>query len=276
MKGALFETLRAPAPIVDIGLNLTHRDFQGDLVGVLQRAAEANVVAIVGTGTNAKSSRKMATAVKKSLHGTDQVLYRTVGVHPHDAKTFFEEEIAKLAAEEGVLAVGECGLDYDRMFSEAKVQREAFVAQLRIAVKLNLPVFLHQRLGFDDFNAIMDAEWPAERARRAVVHCFTGDYKELSHYVKKGYMVGITGFVCKKNRSQDLRHALSSGVLPLTQLMIETDGPFMSPFGKIRRCEPAMLPHIARELAILMNVDFEELCIQTTKNFREWGGLINQ
>ena len=245
-------------------------------MGVLLRAAEANVLTIVGTGTSAKSSRKMATALKKSFNIADQVLYRTVGVHPHEAKTFVEDEIAKLAAQEGVIAVGECGLDYDRMFSEAKVQRSAFEAQLRIAVKLNLPVFLHQRLGFADFNAIMDVEWPTDRARRAVVHCFTGDYKELAHYVKKGYMVGITGFVCKKNRSQDLRNALSTGVLPLTQLMIETDGPFMSPFGKIRRCEPAMLPHIARELAILMGVDFEQLCVQTTKNFREWAGLHEQ
>lgn len=173
------------------------------------------------------------------------------------------------------------------MFSPAEVQMEAFAKQLQSAVLLKKSVFLHQRLGFKEFNEIMDQvrenpfcfgfsrkrqHWPAELASRAVVHCFTGDAKELKHYVAKGYFIGITGFVCKKNRAQDLRSALSAGLLPLERLLIETDGPFMSPIGKVRRCEPAMLPIVALELSKLMNVSFEKLCEQTTKNVRKWLG----
>jgi TatD DNase family protein len=65
------------------------------------------------------------------------------------------------------------------MFSPADVQKEVFALQLRVALKLKKSLFLHQRLGFDEFNEIMDAIWPPELARRAVVHCFTGDAKEL-------------------------------------------------------------------------------------------------
>ncbi len=106
-----------------------------------------------------------------------------------------------------------------------------------------------------------------------MVHCFTGDAAELKHYVAKGYFIGITGFVCKKERASDLRKALTQKLLPLTQLMIETDGPYMSPCGKVRRCEPAMLSIISRELAILMGVEWLQLCEQTTANVKTWSGF---
>ncbi len=111
-----------------------------------------------------------------------------------------------------------------------------------------------------------------ELANRAVVHCFTGDAAELNHYVAKGYFIGITGFVCKKNRATELRKALAQKLLPLTQLLIETDGPYMSPVGKVRRCEPAMLSIISQELAGLMGVEWLQLCQQTTANVRTWSG----
>jgi TatD DNase family protein len=94
----------------------------------------------------------------------------------------------------------------------------------------------------------------------------------MKHYVKKGYFIGITGYVCKKNRATELRKALAQNLLPLTQLMIETDGPYMCPV-KVKRCEPAMLSIISRELATLMNVDWLQLCEQTTANVRTWSGL---
>ncbi len=85
-------------------------------------------------------------------------LSSTAGVHPHDAKHYHADEIAKLA--ERVPIVGECGIDFDRMFSPAEVQKEAFISQLLLAKRLGKPVFLHQRLGFAEFNAIMDKHWP--------------------------------------------------------------------------------------------------------------------
>jgi TatD DNase family protein len=270
MRGALgFELLRMPAPIVDIGFNIAHKDFQGDLKDVLARAAEANVTRLICTGTSVKSTKECMAIVAK-FGGGPVALSSTCGVHPHDAKHYTEGPVAALA--EKVPVVGECGIDFDRMFSPAETQKAAFASQLQLARRLNKPVFLHQRLGFAEFNEIMDAHWPAELAHRACVHCFTGDAKELKHFVAKGYFVGITGFVCKKNRAGDLRSALKAGLLPLKQLMIETDGPYMSPLGKVRRCEPAMLGYVARELAELMGVELLELCTQTTANVQKWLG----
>ena len=119
----------------------------------------------------------------------------------------------------------------------------------------------------------MERVWPAERAAQAVVHCFTGTEEEATVFVKRGYMIGITGFVAKKNRAQDLRALLQKRCIPLSHLMIETDGPFMSPLGKIRRCEPAMLPYVAREIAELTGHTFEEVCEATTANAKKFFGL---
>jgi TatD DNase family protein len=105
------------------------------------------------------------------------------------------------------------------MFSTPEQQRTCFENQLRLAVELKLPVFLHQRKGFEVFTEIMDREWPAEIAQRAVVHCFTGDAKELKHFVSRGYMIGLTGLVCDQKRGAVTRKAIAQGLLPLERLV---------------------------------------------------------
>lgn len=140
-----FEVLKAPSSIADIGLNLAHRDFKDDLESVLRKAMDSNVTLCVCTGTSMKSSAEVLRLAKKMKGPSEKAvqLYTTVGIHPHDAKTFDKEKtIAKmeeLAKDEHVVAIGECGIDYDRMFSPADVQVECFAAQLDLAVKLKKP-----------------------------------------------------------------------------------------------------------------------------------------
>ncbi len=97
-------------------------------------------------------------------------LSSTVGVHPHDAKHYHADEISKLAERASI--VGECGIDFDRMFSPTEVQKEAFISQLLLAKRLSKPVFLHQRLGFAEFNAIMDEHWPKGEREAFFFCCF--------------------------------------------------------------------------------------------------------
>ena len=269
-----FAALRAPSPVVDIGCNLTHRDFAADLPAVLERAAAANVDRILITGTSVKSSKGAAAmAARKDV---PVKLYFTAGVHPHDAKTWTDETaktLRTLASSPLCVALGECGIDFDRNFSPPDVQKAVFAKQLALAVDLKMPVFLHQRLGFKEFNEILEHEYlskPGMVPEMACVHCFTGSAEELRSYVARGLMIGITGFVADEKRAVALRDALRQNILPLKQLLIETDGPFMSPklasLRLPRRCEPSMLSYVARELADLMQVDFDTLCRQTTAN----------
>ena len=130
--------------IVDIGVNLTHKQFDPDREEVVKKAIEKGVTALIITGTSVRESKKAA-SYAKTMPGR---LYSTAGVHPHDAKTCREntiEELRTLAMFPQVVAIGECGLDYDRDFSPREVQRKWFEEQIKLAEELNMPLFLQDR-----------------------------------------------------------------------------------------------------------------------------------
>ncbi|MDF2960670.1 MAG: DNase TatD [Paenibacillus sp.] len=114
-------------------------------------------------------------------------LYATAGVHPHDAKNCSVETITKLielTALPQVVAIGECGLDYNRDFSPRDVQRIWLTEQIRLMLELNMPLFLHEREAFSDIIAILKEHG----SPKAVVHCFTGTLSELKVYLENGIL----------------------------------------------------------------------------------------
>ncbi len=145
--------------LIDIGANLTHESFVRDLDAVLDRARAAGVAQMVVTGASREHS-PMALELARQHPG---FLYATAGVHPHHAVEYTDEcdaEMRALHAHPEVVAVGECGLDYNRDFSPRPAQRRAFERQLQIAADLAVdgvgkPLFLHQRDAHDDFLAMM-------------------------------------------------------------------------------------------------------------------------
>ncbi len=236
---------------IDIGSNLTHSSFAGDLESVMDRAARAGVTRQIVTGADLESSR--AAAALASSHPA--ALWCTVGVHPHHAARLdpaWREELGQMLMLPRVVAIGECGLDYFRDFSPRAAQREAFVGQLEIAAASARPVFLHQRDAHQDFTAIL-AEYRPTLAG-GVAHCFTGGPRELEAYLALDLSIGVTGWVCDERRGADLREAVP--LIPPDRLMIETDAPYLlprdlKPGPKSRRNEPAFLPHIAQAVASL-------------------------
>ena len=108
-----FEIVRAPHPIVDIGINLAHKDFSADLKQILERCKSANVTSLILTGTSLKSSRECV-RMAKELADCGLSLQATVGQHPHDAKHYEHAAMVKLAESSNVAIVGECGIDFDR------------------------------------------------------------------------------------------------------------------------------------------------------------------
>ena len=235
-------------PLIDIGVNLTSKQFQMDLPQVIERALAANVRHMIITGLTAPlSQRALDLARTRPTH-----LCSTAGVHPHNARTFdrhTQGELRNLARAPEVVAVGECGLDYDRDFSPRDQQRAAFEAQLELAAELQKPVFLHQRSAHEDFERILRNARPGLAG--GVVHCFTGDAKELESYLELGLCIGITGFICDERRGTHLRELVRR--IPVDRLMIETDAPFLLPRDLKgvtgRRNEPAYLPHVAASVA---------------------------
>jgi TatD DNase family protein len=261
--------------LIDIGSNLTHASFAGDLDAVMSRARAAGVRRQVITGADLESSRQ---AIALSAAHPAQ-LWSTVGVHPHHAQHLARSqrgELTDLLKLQSVVAVGECGLDYFRNFSPPPAQRAAFILQLEIAAELHKPVFLHQRDAHADFTAILKDFHGTLSG--GVAHCFTGGHAELDEYLGFGLYVGITGWVCDERRGLDLRSVVAR--IPADRLLLETDAPYLLPRDlrpppKSRRNEPCYLPHIAAAVAHLRGESQESVAALATHNAEKLFALTN-
>ena len=256
--------------LVDIGANLTHASFSSDINEVLGRARAAGVARMIVTGTTIQESYA-ALALSKSHEG----IFSTAGVHPHHARDCNADTIPalrKIAQHPRVVAIGECGLDFNRNYSPHPDQEKWFVAQLHLGIELGKPLFLHSRDAFPRFAEILKSEKP----QKAVAHCFTGEREELHAYLDLGLYIGITGWICDERRGRHLLELVRE--IPGDRLLLETDSPYltprdMKPQPKSRRNEPAFLPHIARTVARALGRPVEEVAAETTRNAVEFFGL---
>ena len=264
------------ATLIDIGANLTSKTFQRDLPAVIDRAAAAGVHTLVVTGTSLAGSHAAAALTERPARAA---LYATAGVHPHHAleATAAGDWLAQLrglAERTRVVAVGECGLDFNRNYSPQADQLRCFRAQLELAAELRLPVFLHERDAHDTFIGILRehrASLPG-----AVVHCFTEARAQLDAYLALDLHIGITGWICDERRGRDLVGLVPA--IPDGRLMIETDAPYLLPRNmpsppRDRRNEPAFLPHVLNAVAAARGETPAATAAATTAAARAFFGL---
>jgi TatD DNase family protein len=256
------------ADLVDIGGNLTNKAFRTDTPSVLERAAEAGVGATVITGTSAPASRHAREIAFDHRGLAKPRLYSTAGIHPHHARTLSDAtlaDVAELCARREVVAVGECGLDFNRNFSPRDIQKRCFEAQLELAAEVGKPVFLHERDAHSDFLAILERHRP--KIAGGVVHCFTGSREALTRYLALDLCIGITGWICDERRGVHLRELVR--IVPKGRLMVETDSPYILPRDmpnrpETGRNEPAFVTHVARTVAACRGETLEEIARHTT------------
>jgi TatD DNase family protein len=188
----------------------------------------------------------------------------TAGVHPHDAAlapASAREELRTLCADPGVVAVGECGLDYHYDRSPRPLQRDWFAFQLELARELGKPVTVHSReADVETADLLRQHLGPAG----GVVHCFTSDWAAARRYLDLGLSISIAGIVTFKT-AEALREAARQ--IPLDRLLVETDSPYLAPVPlRGKRNEPAFVEKTARFLAALRGEPFELLCEATAQN----------
>lgn len=256
--------------LIDIGVNLTGHAFDADREAVVARACNAGVGVMIVTGTDLEHS-EAAARLAAARRGT---LYATAGIHPHHAAECTDADmnrLADLAKSEGVVALGECGLDFNRNYAPRHAQERCFETQLELAVAMKLPVFLHQRDAHETFVAILGRH----RAGLvdAVAHCFTGGPEEAAAYLDLDLHIGVTGWICDERRGQVLRAAVPH--IPDERLMLETDAPYLLPRDlpdppRSRRNEPMFLPHICRAVARHRGQRESELAAITTQTARRF------
>ena len=257
---------------IDIGVNLTNRRFDKDRELVITQAESVGVLHQIITGTNISESEQ-ALQLCQEYPGR---LSSTAGCHPHDAKDFTAKHyhrLEQLLKHSSVVAVADCGLDFNRNFSPPAQQINVFEQQLALASRVNKPVFLHERDAFNQQFEMLQSYLP--KLKGAVVHCFTGNEQQLNAYLELGLYIGITGWICDERRGLPLREMVH--LIPDDKLMLETDAPYLLPRDlrpkpKSSRNLPQYLPHIAKMIAKARNTSLESLsmqCFDNTKRFFE-------
>ncbi|MBL4566997.1 MAG: YchF/TatD family DNA exonuclease [Porticoccus sp.] len=268
------ELLSSPAPLIDIGVNLSNKSFKGELEAVLQRAQQANVTQLILTGTSEEESEAVLQLCQQLSDDFPNMLYSTCGVHPHDAKHFSTEtpgRLKEMATNKNVVAIGETGLDFNRNFSTPAAQEKAFEVQLELAAELQLPVFMHERDAHQRQFEILKQY--RDHLVDGVIHCFTGDKTALFNYLDLDLHIGITGWICDERRGQELQKIVKN--IPLSRLMLETDAPYllprtMTPKPKNKKNEPAFLPWVLQGIAEHHDSDLEQLAKATTTTARHF------
>lgn len=252
----------------DIGLNLFCKQFR-EPKKIIDDAISDGVKCIL-TGSDMKNSESVNKFVK------DNDCFGTCGIHPHSADSARAEDfqrIREIVSGNGkIVAVGECGLDYDRMFSTRENQIRCFEHHIKIAEELGKPLFLHEREASEDF--IQRFKKHGDICSRAVVHCFTGGKDTLKRYLDMGFYIGITGWICDERRGSALREAVK--LIPIDRIMAETDAPYLTPRnvkGLDRTNIPQNIKYVVAELAKNMGINENELMAALKENTERFFGI---
>lgn len=250
----------------DIAVNLVGSDLEKNYQSIIDDAAAVGVSQMIIIGSDLSESQHVIDICQQYPNQ----LYATAGVHPHHASQWqpqSKQQLASLLQHTSVVAVGECGLDYNRDFSPRADQRKAFSEQLQLAVETQLPVYMHERDAHQDFYAILK-EFRTDLSN-AILHCFTGEQAHMERYLELGLHLGITGWVCDERRGQTLAELVK--IMPADKIMIETDSPYllprsMRPKPKSSKNKPSYLPYIAQYIADLRGESVEVFANQCQLN----------
>jgi TatD DNase family protein len=251
------------AGLVDSHAHLMDAAFDADRALVLERALAANVVGLVLVGYDLVSSRA-AIDLARSLPRA----WAAVGIHPNsvsEAAASDFDEIAALAREPEVVAIGETGLDYYRRFSTRASQRDALRWHQDLARQLSLPLIVHNREADGDVAELLAPDRPSTARNAGILHCFSSsDPIYLRRMLDAGYLVSFAGTLTFKNA--DTLRSMAHQV-PLDRLLVETDCPYLSPVPhRGQRNEPAFVRATAHCLATLRGLSFESLTEQLWLN----------
>jgi TatD DNase family protein len=242
---------------VDSHCHVHDERIPGGTSDAVTAAAEAGVTTLITVGCDRPTS--LAAIAAASVHAG---VHATVGLHPHDAVNGLET-IIDLFDTEGIVAVGECGLDYFYDHSPRETQQRVFAEQIALANERDLPLVIHSRDAWEDTFAVLD---DVGVPSRTILHCFTGGPDEARRALDIGAFLSFSGIVTFK-AAADVQAA--AVLCPLDRMLVETDSPYLAPVphrGQPNR--PAWVPHVGQHIADLRDVCVADVAAATTANAR--------
>lgn len=260
----------------DIHSHMHDKAFEDDRESVLNEMKSYGVGTIT-VGTDIIESEKAIVLAEKNEH-----VYATVGCHPNDNKeeVFDEEKYEELAKHEKVVAIGECGLDYFRIKedveSEKLRQKETFLKQIELAVKVNKPLMLHGRPSKDSMDAYEDILALLEEVKkkhgnklRGNAHFFAGNIDIAQRFINIGFTLSFSGVITfTKDYDDVVRY------IPLTLMHAETDSPYATPVPfRNKRNSPMYVQEVVARIAVLREQPMEEVRAQLLENAKRVFGI---
>jgi len=227
---------------------------------ILAAAKEAGVSLVVNAASDLPSSEAAV-----ALANRHDNVYATIGVHPHEAKTYSDDvevRLIELSYEKKVVAFGEIGLDYHYDLSPRDVQREILDREIKLAALLELPIVFHVREAYEDFNEILERN-KEYLSHGILLHCYSGSAELARYYVKNYDAYFSFGGALTFAKHKDLVLA----EIPESRLLLETDCPYMTPVPhRGTPNEPKYIPLVAEKMAELKGLSREKVEEMTTEN----------
>ncbi len=247
--------------MIDSHCHLDHEPLINNLNDVIKRSKEVGIKKLLTICTTLESFENIIKIVKK-----DEIIFGTFGIHPHETKNnnvTKELIIEKISKNSKIIGVGETGLDFYYNNSDKKSQIKSFEEHIKASIDIEIPLIVHSRSAENETFEILNNF--NDKKLKILMHCFTGSKKFAEKLLKLNSYFSASGIITFKN-AIDLQETFKS--LPISNLLIETDSPFLAPVpNRGKKNEPSFIKHTAEKLAKIMNISNDELINKTTQNF---------
>ena len=249
--------------MIDSHCHLDHEPLYSDLTNVIQRSKDIGIEKLLTISTSFESFSKIKELIKK-----DEIIYGTIGIHPHESSTNIitsKEIIDNLNGYSKIIGIGETGLDFYYNNSCKEKQITSFRKHIEASIKTNAPLIVHSRDAEQETFEILN-EYKNEKLK-ILMHCFTGSKEFSVKLLTLNSYFSASGIITFKN-SKDLQDTFKS--IPLNNILIETDSPFLAPVpNRGKKNEPSFINFTAAKLAEIKDVSKSEIIKITTDNFNK-------
>ncbi|PIE77567.1 MAG: hydrolase TatD [Candidatus Delongbacteria bacterium] len=251
--------------LIDTHTHLYFDKYDNDRDFVIKNLKDNGVEKAIVVGTDIESCKKSIDLAEKY-----EYIYAAVGFHPTDLNGITSDDIGELKSylnHSKVVAIGEIGMDFYWDNVAKDKQKKFFVKQLELALNEDFPIIIHNR---EADNAIMEVLREVNSKYKGVFHCYAGNLEMAEELIEMGFYLSFTGNITykKSDRAEIIKE------IPLNKILLETDSPFLTPVPyRGKRNEPKYVEYVARKIAEIKKISYDNVVEQTTESAIKLFGL---